>query len=344
MRGSPDGNGAAASEEDLQSAVASAVEDVCTRAHAELGPLAALAVDVAHRQFAGRRRPYLAVPSAVVSVLADPESPGESLRLAICTATALLYLGADVLDNVLDNELPEEWRGCDSRAVALAGAAMVALAPTPVLALTDQPAERVIAAASRLPAAAAVMAAGEVHDLRSDVTTPAQAAAIADAKAGEEFAAFAGVAARLTCGACVEAAEEFGRALGIAGQISSDCHDIWHRRPSHDLLSGSVTVPIAYALSTAPGPIAGLLRRARSEPEMHPLVATALAECGALTYSALRVQALVHRAAGWLPTFERHGHDATPLRQILDEFSITPRGPGRGSAASSRATAPDGSG
>ncbi len=108
-----------------------------------------------------------------------------------------------------------------------------------------------------------------------------------------------GAMAATTDEAVVSAFGRYGMAMGMAAQFSSDCHDLWRRRPSHDLLNGRRTLPIAFGLMALDGrpreELEALLRRARVDAECHNAVAGRLANLGALEFAALKVEVLVER-------------------------------------------------
>src|SRR5438874_956192 len=83
-------------------------------------------------------------------------------------------------------------------------------------------------AGAALPAGLLGAAAGQEADLAGGSGTEA-AIAVAEAKSGQEWGAFAAAAAAFA-GAPPERAlayTRFARALGAAGQLASDCQDIW---------------------------------------------------------------------------------------------------------------------
>lgn len=275
---------------------------------------------VLQRQFPGEVPPSAAVGAAIARTLGSGEAAGagSASEFAIGVSGTLLYLGADVMDNVLDDEIPDEWARFEAGALTLCGAALVAMAPLPIVRSDGWIGRSASAAAGRIVRGSAVMAAGEIADLRSDACSPRDALREVDAKAGEQFAALAGAAAMLTCPDCVDAAEEFGRAVGTAGQLGSDVHDVWHRRPSRDLLNGRRTLPVVVALNSDPRGVAPWLAAAQSDPGSHDSVATVLAAQGALVYARIRIRESVHRATRALARMADHGHDTEPLSALLD--------------------------
>ena len=70
------------------------------------------------------------------------------------------------------------------------------------------------------------------------------------AKSGEELALFAKLAA-LLAGAedlLVQQYEEIGKLMGTAGQLASDCHDLFQASSSKDLANGTRSYPLALYL------------------------------------------------------------------------------------------------
>jgi geranylgeranyl diphosphate synthase type I len=85
-------------------------------------------------------------------------------------------------------------------------------------------------------------------------------------------------------GGAVEAAREFGEALGIAFQVRDDYLGIWGRREitgkpaGDDLRERKKTLPVVWALTAGSPELRGLLADAYARPELGPELASVLAD------------------------------------------------------------------
>lgn len=226
----------------------------------------------------------------------------------LAVACTLAYLGIDALDDALDGDSSAKWGAFTSRELVLLGTA--ALATFPSLALSQaaalSPARR-LRALHALAEGLLAAADGERQDIAEVVQTPDQAVSLAAAKSGSEWAAFAEAAAALA-GAGAKARKgyaAFGRELGTAGQLASDCQDIWGEGWSRDLAAGRCTLPVAYWLHTASSADRADIERlrvaARQEAKAQDELRNQLRSSGALFYAALVIENHRQLALGHLP-------------------------------------------
>jgi geranylgeranyl pyrophosphate synthase len=284
------------------------------------------AIEVGERQGAVDRLVAVELPLEVHESVTGEWHAGTPLA----AACGFVYLGADVLDNVADDELPAEWADCSASAANLAGATMLASLSHLALAECATAPERRHRLHTRLAEGLASMALGQATDIAppDDSDLVDVALETVAAKSGAEFAMVAELAAFGACGEeeCVAAFGAYGRSLGIAGQLSSDCHDIWRERPSRDLLNGRRTLPVAFAHAAPDSPerevLLERLDAARTVSDLHGEVADRLAAMGALHYVAIKVEVELGRAAAALEPAAAHSHTVGPLRRRLREFSM----------------------
>lgn len=158
---------------------------------------------------------------------------------------------------------------------------------------------------------------GDLSGTDTATVTAAQVVAIVAAKSGQEMAICTSLAAQLA-GASAEQLERctaLGLALGTAGQLASDCHDVFSSPHSKDLAAGTRTLPIVLGLNRLQGParaaLLALLERARHEEAARRQARQQLHDAGVLQRCALTIE--VHRQRA--------------LR-LLDE--LNPREPARG--------------
>jgi len=278
--------------------------------------------------------PAIRLPLLVHAAITGDEIPA----LPVAGACTLLYLGADLLDNLLDDELPSVWRRRDPAEAYLAATTLLAVAPQLSIArLREQgkPPGRLWELSHLFARSLLTMSAGEHEDLlfagRTDVG-PETCRAMTERKSGSELALFARAAAMLATEdpTTIEEYTSFGWCLGTAGQICSDVGDIWSEGTSRDLLNGKRTLPIVHALSTLRGEprerLQGLLGAARESGEDHEEVRTLLAEAGSMQYTALVVEVYRHRACAHLAAASPREPAGRDLKGLVDAASLVVTG------------------
>lgn len=266
----------------------------------------------------------------------------EEAALPLAGACALVYLGADLLDNVADDEVPSVWEGYGAAEMQLA--ASTYLAPLHQRALSGLTTTAGVSDAGlwRLAAlfgdALLEMSAGQHDDFRlptADDAGPPAARLAAERKSGAELALFARVGAALATDDASIVADftEFGRCLGTATQIGSDVADLWAGDASRDLTNGKRTLPVAHALAVCCGAderdaLIALLARCRTDASQHAVVRRRLLDAGSVRYSALIVEVYRQRARRHLDrglTGARGDRGAAAeLRAMIDELDLVP--------------------
>jgi geranylgeranyl diphosphate synthase, type I len=274
--------------------------------------------------------PSVTVPLDVYEALSGSWQPA----VPLAAAATLIYLGADILDNVADRELPTIWNGWSIDEIILSGATLISSLSYLALDLLRErhgvSAGRLYLLAQRMASATWAMAGGQLQDIHQpgdSVAAEAVEAGVA-LKSGAEMRMHAGVAASLAVDdrAIVTAYEEYGYALGIAAQLRSDCSDIWGSTPSADLTNGRQTLPIVHALAALSGVqhtnLLAVLKRARSDPGCHKEVAAQLAAAGGLKYAALQVELWVGLGTEALRRAGARTTAAERLRARLTQLSL----------------------
>lgn len=189
------------------------------------------------------------MPGLVYAAIRGSKEP--SLPLAI--ATTLLYLGIDVCDDLSDGDRPASWNGYSLSEINLAAMTLLSTLPQIAIAELEVLANIKLAMLKSLAQGLLTMSAGQQTDLstkRQVVVTAAEVEKSVQEKSGEEVALFASLAAQFA-GAepnLVQTYAALGRAIGTAGQLSSDCHDLFRMPMSRDFLQGTRTLPIALYL------------------------------------------------------------------------------------------------
>ena len=278
--------------------------------------------------------PAIQLPLLVHAAITGDEGPA----LPVAGACTLLYLGADLFDNVLDHELPPSWHARDPVEANLAAATLLVAVPQLALARLrergTQPA-RLWTLAHLFAEVLLTMSAGEHEDLlftdREDVTTE-MCTTMAERKSGSEFSLFTKAGAILATEdpLVIEEYAAFGLCLGTAAQICTDVRDIWKRENGMDLLNGKRTLPIVHALHTLRGEsrqrLQELLRAVQEGDERHEEVRTLLLAAGSVHYTALLLEIYRQRASQHLAAASPREPAGQALRILLDRTSLLPAG------------------
>lgn len=281
----------------------------------------------------GRAQPppfYLScvhVPTLVYAALRGDPQP----VLPLAVACLFVHAGLDLLDDVMDGDLPDAWRAGPAQAV-LAGATLSgALAPLALFELAAAP--RTVAALLRLLAEGGLkLSAGQQADVATARTTaipPGSAVArLAERKTGAEVALYAALAARLG-GASRRAVERwaaFGRTLGAARQLRMDCFDLFGAAESRDLTAGVPTLPVALYhddLEEGERPaFRNLLQRAQHDTAAHQAIREKLVASSVLQSCAVVVESYCQRAREALASSGACEPAAGELRAMIEDCSF----------------------
>jgi geranylgeranyl diphosphate synthase type I len=276
------------------------------------------------------------LPAAELPLLVYSATGGKEERaVPLAAACMAIYLGADLLDNLGDDEIPPAWRSRSPASASLAAATfLAALWAMALEALHERGVapDRVSPLYPLFATGLLSMSAGQHADLEaSRDASPATCRAVAEAKSGAQFGLYAEAAATMASDdpGRIQAYRGFGVALGTAAQLGSDLADIWTAQPSRDLLNGRPTLPVVHALTALQDGRRDLLRHslamARSSAEVHPAVRDLLREAGSLRYTALVVEAYRRRALAHLAAAEPLEPAGSALRGLVDEVSLLPR-------------------
>ncbi len=281
------------------------------------------------RQVASRGDlPFISLPLRVYAAITGRQE--EAFPLA--AATTLLFVGIDLLDDVADGDLPHLWKDRSPEA-QLAAATFLSALPQLAIARLDAPAAVIVEMQRTLASGLLRMSAGQQQDLAAANGLEARSADVersVEAKSGEELALFARLAALLAEApdAVVSAYEAMGRAIGTAGQLASDCHDLFQARHSRDLANGTRTFPIARHLERLTPPqrqaFASRLDEARNGGEAARRVRRELIESGALRLASFVIESHCQRALRSLPQGSLEPA-AGQLSGMIQDISFFPR-------------------
>jgi geranylgeranyl diphosphate synthase, type I len=263
------------------------------------------------------------LPLLVHAAVTGDEEPA----LPVAAACTCLYLGADLFDSLVDNELPPPWRSHDPAEVNLAAATLLGALPQFSIArLREQgtPPAKLWALACLFAETGLTMGAGQREDLlfpKLENVSLEDARAMAERKSGAEYALYAKAGATLATEepSTVEAYAAFGSCFGVAKQLVNDVWGIWGEDVSRDLLNGKRTLPIVCALSELRGErrdrLQKLLVAARESMKHHDEVRSLLVAAGSVRYTALIVWLYQQQA-------RQHLAAASPQEPAEQEFQI----------------------
>jgi geranylgeranyl pyrophosphate synthase len=278
--------------------------------------------DVASAQFG-----YLRLPLLVYAAVRGDSRPA----LPLAVVALLLRAGVDLLDDVMDGDLPDAWRARPPAEPVLAAATLLCALPLQALCALDAPPATVVALQRTLARSGLVMSAGQQRDVLLTgsrcVSVEAVERAVAG-KSGEAVALLARLAAQLAGAASgrVERFAAMGQALGMAGQIRSDCADLFGPSASKDLAQGARTLPIALHLQALTDderdPFLALLEAARTDPAAHDAIRTRLATAGILRECAVMIELYCDRARTALVEAGAGEPAASALRRLIDTCSF----------------------
>jgi geranylgeranyl pyrophosphate synthase len=275
-------------------------------------------------------RPEVQLPLLVHAAITGDERPA----IPVAGACTLLYLGADLFDNLIDHELPPEWSTRDPAEANLAASTMLAALPQLALArLREQgtSSARLWELSHRFAETLLTMSAGEHEDLlfaeRWDVK-PEMCETMIEHKGGSEFALFARAGAMLATEdiELIDKYAAFGLCLGAAWQIRSDILDIWKGQNSPDLLNGKRTLPIVYALDKLQGEsrkrLQDLLIAVRDGSERHDEVQAMLLEAKSVHDTLLKIESYCGLARNQLAAASPREPAEQALRKLLAKASL----------------------
>src|SRR5919107_5731734 len=273
------------------------------------------------------------LPLLVHAAITGEEGPA----LPLAGACTLLYLGADLFDSIVDQELLPLWHARDPSEAILAASTLLGALPQLSIARLQElgtPPERLWTLALLFADYGLTMGAGQFEDLllpTLENVSVEDTRAMAEQKSGAEYALFATAGATLATEdpSTIEAYAAFGSCFGTAQQLMNDAQDIWGHRRGQDLSNGKRTLPIIHALSTLRGEarerLRMLLAASRESAEHHEGVRALLAEAGSLRYTALIVWLYQQQARSNLASAYPREPAGRELVTLLDQASILPQ-------------------
>ena len=315
-------------EHVLTEAEALVSRHACTRHQRQLLNIALVGLKAQSREM--EFPAYIHLPLLVYAGLCGDHRPAVSLA----AATSLIFLGMDIMDDLADGDRPAHWAGHSPGEINLAGATLLCALPQLALAEQDVPPHRLAAMHETLAQGLLRIGAGQQRDLAMVDSADASAdevEAVLHAK-GEEMAIFAALAAHLgeASPESVKAYASLGGSIGIAGQLASDCYDLFTDADSRDLMHGTRTLPIVLHLERQTIEervlFLALLERAREDEGVRSVVRERLRTAGALRHCAFMVEVRCQRARRTLEQLSPLEPARTGLRAMIDSISFFPKG------------------
>lgn len=275
--------------------------------------------------------PFVHLPMLVHAALQGSAEPARPLAVV----TSLSFLGIDILDDLADGDRPAHWGEYSEAQIALTAHTLLsALVPLAIAQLDAPPGRRVLMQRT-LAQGLLRMGAGQLTDLATTGSGSPDSDAVEGSvtgKSGEELAMFAALGAQLADAPVdtVAAWAEFGRALGSAGQLASDCYDLFRDPECRDLVHGARTLPVAWHLQRLTGAardrFLDLLARARVEAAAQEQVRDELRAAGALRYCAFVVELYRQRAQRQVDQMYPPVAARAGLQRLVDFPSLFPQG------------------
>lgn len=257
----------------------------------------------------------------------------EEPALPVAAACALIYLGADLFDSLLDDELPSSWKDHSPAEAHLTATTLLATLPQLSIARLREggaPPEKLWTLTRLFAEALLTMGGGQHEDLifsyRDDVSL-GESRKVAERKSAAANALFARAGAALATEdpAKLRAYADFGTCLGMARQLITDLWDIWGGEVSQDLRNGRRTLPMVHALSTLPEDesrrLRGLLAAATEASARHDGVRRSLATAGSLRYTTLIIWLYNQQARNHLAEASPREPAGGELRRLLGRTS-----------------------
>lgn len=271
--------------------------------------------------------PFMELPLLVYAAVRGKEE--EAYPLA--AAATLLYRGVDILDDIADGDWPELWRGYRREEVNLAACTLVSCLPQIAISEMKINSEHRAMMLATVARGLLKMSSGQQRDIamtgRVDVTREEVESSVVS-KSGEEVALFCALAAQ-AAGADpsrVEAYASMGRYYGTAGQLSSDCHEVFEASESRDLIHGTRTFPVVLFLEKTSGSererFLDLLNRAQGGESVGHQIREVLHSAGVLRWCAFLVEVYCERARRCLREAAPVEPAGSALLAIIDRNSF----------------------
>lgn len=272
----------------------------------------------------------LELPLAIGETLATPIYP----RYLLATACLSVWLGADLFDNVVDNELDPSWLSFGLTRVELGAVTILTVLPHHFierLSLYDVPPATRLALRATLSESLWLMSVGQFRDLgaTNEVTSVSDYEILLAGKSGAEMALFARASALLAEQPAKEVAgwQALGHAIGMSAQLVSDVADIFADSPGNDLRNGKRTLPVIFALQHFKGePLQSfkvdLAQAQKNDQKAIKRLSQTMRDRGALQYAMLKAEVFRQQARRQLRELVPSPEGRARLEALIDGISL----------------------
>jgi geranylgeranyl pyrophosphate synthase len=269
----------------------------------------------------------LDLPLAVASALSLPR---RQARIA-AAACALLWAGADLMDDHADGDLHARWQRAGVARLALVWTNLLATFPHLLAAEVRDP-ERLATFHREASLALWKMSVGQFADLAGGeaVHNADEYLNLVRLKTGAETALFASCPVILggASATVVRRWAHFGEAYGCMAQVYSDTASAVAPPPHSDLLRGKRSLPVLRALDVLRGPrraafASDLALAARGDSAAVERAVARMKELHTVSFALANVEVLRHRAAVASPIALAALDLGHPLRRMMWAFSVT---------------------
>lgn len=249
----------------------------------------------------------------------------------LSAACSLIFLGLDIFDDVADGDFREHWQKHKPAEINLIAATLLCSIPQMIISELDGTPETIAAMQKTLAGGLLEMSAGQQADLTGanceNITAEAVEKSVAG-KGGAEVEMFARMTAQFA-GASREKIEFYGafaKNLGIAGQLGSDCFELFCDREARDLKNGTRTLPVVLHLEKLLGEeriqFLDLLERARTSVVEREKVKQILTENAILRRAAFIIEIYCQRARRALEKAAPNEFARNGLLAMIDNSSF----------------------
>jgi geranylgeranyl pyrophosphate synthase len=281
--------------------------------------------------------PSIELPLGVHAAITGEEET--AVRLA--AACALVCFSIGLFDDLADGDRRLHWARHPVGEINLAAATVLSALPSLIVARLDIPPLRCLRMQQILAKGLLRISAGQQADLAltgAREATVDQVEAVVLGKTGERFATYCKLAAEMA-GAPSEAMalyEAFGREIGIARQLISNCHELVFDPVCRDLVGGTRTLPIVAHINRLSGSdrsrFLDLLDRARTDRDAAALVRQELHATGEISRVIFRTRLHYGRARALIDRVGAHEAGRARLLRLATPNSVGETGVSRAHA------------
>jgi geranylgeranyl pyrophosphate synthase len=202
----------------------------------------------------GDRIPSIELPLGVYAAITGSDEAAVSLA----AACALVCLSVKLFDDLADGDRQSHWAGHSAGEINLAAATVLSALPQLILARLDLAPLRRLRMQQILADGLLRISAGQQVDLALTGTHEVSVAEVEAAvigKTGERFATYCRLAAEMAAATPQAMADyaAFGREIGVARQLISDCHELLVDPECRDIAHGTRTMPIVAHINRLSG-------------------------------------------------------------------------------------------